>query len=93
MNEQVAQAKAKVERLYEEFKEAQKEYLEIVVAMSNFKAGDIIRYDGVEWRIARIDPSMGYAAYYGNPKKKNGDWSLKEKYLTIDATKFEPVDN
>jgi len=87
MTDKIAEAKAKIDRLYSELQEARLEFVRLMREGAKYKVGDIVEYEGKEYRISRVDVSA-YLHYYGNPRKINGKWSLNEKYLTIDGEKL-----
>lgn len=70
----------KVQRLTDQLNAAKVALRDARIAAMAVGIGDVaLGRSGDEYRVTRIEPYSGGATIYGNPRKKNGEWSKVER--------------
>lgn len=87
----VTQLEAEEKRLSLEILAVQKRLYIARCEVAGIKEGDIVTYKGVEHRVTKVEPEYGFNRdkpwVSGNPKKKDGTFSMVERHLYTDWVK------
>jgi hypothetical protein len=82
-NQDIARLESEVAAQRQRLEDAENQLLAARLAAAPVKVGDIVQClrTGALVRVSAVDPCLPKPWVAGNPKRKNGEWSLREHNL------------
>ena len=87
----VRDLEAKVQRLHLQLRDAQEKLRTARINECPIQVGDEVKvvrglYNGSRFKVTEVRPvGAGLFRYMGSTRKKNGDWSLAQRFLGFDG--------